>query len=238
MAIAGGRSVAARRARHRVAPLQGVQHGQAKLDDFQPLMAALADTFDKVAAGQSAFFSWQDLIAASSDVRRQTRRILIVQPVMDFSALQPGAGGEQRDPRDGPLARPRSDAHGVTHPADGAGAAGRRGVRVAGAGLAPGRRGDGDCAAGHPVVGRAFGPRGGGDPAGHLHGPDHDGRARAAGDRPLQPDLGRLHPAVRRARHRLQHPVQRAFPRRAASPSRRSATPWSPPAAASACRWR
>jgi len=69
--------------------LQGVQHGQAKLDEFQPLLAALADTFDKAAAGQPAFFSWQDLMG-SSDVRRQTRRILIVQPVMDFSALQPG----------------------------------------------------------------------------------------------------------------------------------------------------
>ena len=70
--------------------LQGVQHGQAKLDEFQPLLAALADTFDKAAAGQPAFFSWQKLMG-SSDVGRQTRRILVVQPVMDFSALQPGA---------------------------------------------------------------------------------------------------------------------------------------------------
>ena len=69
--------------------VQGAQHGQVKLDEFQPLLGSLADTFDKAAAGQPAFFSWQDLMA-TPDARRQTRRILIVQPVMDFSALQPG----------------------------------------------------------------------------------------------------------------------------------------------------
>jgi hopanoid biosynthesis associated RND transporter like protein HpnN len=78
--------------------LQGVQHGQAKLDDFQPLMTALADTFDKAAAGQPAWFSWQDLMGGPAGglpdggaARRQTRRVLIVQPVLDYSALQPGA---------------------------------------------------------------------------------------------------------------------------------------------------
>jgi hypothetical protein len=74
--------------------LQGVQHGQAKLGDFQPLMTALADTFDKAVAGQPASFSWQDLMATPSDGgagMRQTRRVLVVQPVLDYSALQPGA---------------------------------------------------------------------------------------------------------------------------------------------------
>jgi uncharacterized protein len=74
--------------------LQGVQHGQAKLDDFQPLMAALADTFDRATAGQPAYFSWQDLMGGLSDGgagKRQTRRVLVVQPVLDYSALQPGA---------------------------------------------------------------------------------------------------------------------------------------------------
>ena len=70
--------------------LQGVQHGQARLDDIQPLMTALADTFEKAAAGQAAYFSWQDLMAGAPGGKRQTRRILIVQPVMDYSALQPG----------------------------------------------------------------------------------------------------------------------------------------------------
>ena len=77
--------------------LQGVQHGQAKLDDFQPLMTALADTLDRAAAGQPAWFSWQDLMGAppgpadGGDGKRRTRRVLVVQPVLDYSALQPGA---------------------------------------------------------------------------------------------------------------------------------------------------
>ena len=91
--------------------LQGVQHGQAKLDEFQPLLTALADTFDKAAAGQPAFFSWQDLMG-SSDVRRQTRRILIVQPVMDFSALQPGEAASNAI-RAAARSLALDDAHGV-----------------------------------------------------------------------------------------------------------------------------
>ncbi|MFO1087375.1 MAG: MMPL family transporter [Reyranellaceae bacterium] len=74
--------------------LQGVQHGQARFGDFQPLMSALADTFDKAAAGQPAFFSWQNAMGGLGDGTsgggRQTRRVLLVQPVLDFTALQPG----------------------------------------------------------------------------------------------------------------------------------------------------
>jgi hopanoid biosynthesis associated RND transporter like protein HpnN len=78
--------------------LQGVQHGQAGLGDFQPLMTALADTFEKAVAGQPAFFSWQDAMGGFGDEtpggmpggRRQTRRVLLVQPALDYTALQPG----------------------------------------------------------------------------------------------------------------------------------------------------
>ncbi len=91
--------------------LQGVQHSQAKLDEFQPLLLALADTFDKAAAGQPAFFSWQDVMGAS-DVRRQTRRVLIVQPVMDFTALQPGEAASKAI-RAAARSLALDDAHGV-----------------------------------------------------------------------------------------------------------------------------
>ncbi len=70
--------------------LQGVQYGQAKLEDFQPLLEPLADALEKTAAGEPAWFSWQDAMAGSSGPERRTRRVLIVQPVMDYGALQPG----------------------------------------------------------------------------------------------------------------------------------------------------
>jgi hopanoid biosynthesis associated RND transporter like protein HpnN len=77
------------------ATLQGVAHGQARLGDIELLMSALAATFDKALAGEAAYFSWQTLTAAESVGepvgRLQTRRVLLVQPVMDYTQLQPGA---------------------------------------------------------------------------------------------------------------------------------------------------
>jgi hopanoid biosynthesis associated RND transporter like protein HpnN len=71
--------------------LQGVQSGQAKLDDIAPAMAAIAETAETALAGRPAFFSWRNLIAGATAGSRETRRILLVQPVMDYTALQPGA---------------------------------------------------------------------------------------------------------------------------------------------------
>ncbi|MFZ5779989.1 MAG: MMPL family transporter [Pseudomonadota bacterium] len=71
--------------------LQGVQHGQAKLEDLQPLMKALADTFEKALAGDPAYFSWQGLMPGPAAGAHATRRVIVVQPVMDYKALQPGA---------------------------------------------------------------------------------------------------------------------------------------------------
>ena len=77
------------------ATLQGVRYGQARLGDIEPLMSALAATFDKALAGEAAYFSWQHLDRGKSVGepvgRLQTRRVLLVQPVMDYTQLQPGA---------------------------------------------------------------------------------------------------------------------------------------------------
>ena len=57
-------------------------------------MTALADTFEKAVAGQPAFFSGQDAMGGLGDEtpggRRQTRRVLLVRPALDYTALQPG----------------------------------------------------------------------------------------------------------------------------------------------------
>lgn len=71
--------------------LQGVESGQAKLDDIAPAMAAIAGTAEAALAGRPVFFSWRNLISGSAAGSRETRRILLVQPVMDYAALQPGA---------------------------------------------------------------------------------------------------------------------------------------------------
>ena len=71
--------------------LEGVKHGQATLHDIEPSMTALAEAFEKAAAGQPAFFSWRALIAGTRAGPRETRHVVLVQPVMDYTALEPGA---------------------------------------------------------------------------------------------------------------------------------------------------
>jgi hopanoid biosynthesis associated RND transporter like protein HpnN len=70
--------------------LEGIKHGQATLHDIEPAATAIAETFEKAAAGQPAFFSWRTLVAGVPAGPRSTRHVVLVQPVMDYAALQPG----------------------------------------------------------------------------------------------------------------------------------------------------
>jgi hopanoid biosynthesis associated RND transporter like protein HpnN len=70
--------------------LEGVRRGQASLADLDPTMAAVTHTVDDALAGKPATFSFQSLIAGGSSTAQPTRRVIIVQPVMDYTALQPG----------------------------------------------------------------------------------------------------------------------------------------------------
>ena len=70
--------------------LQGIQNGDAKLKDIEPQLTALAGTFEKAVAEKPAFFSWRTLVTGDSPDLRDTRRVILVQPEMDFSQLQPG----------------------------------------------------------------------------------------------------------------------------------------------------
>jgi hopanoid biosynthesis associated RND transporter like protein HpnN len=71
--------------------LQGVQIGQAKLEDLDASLRALADALERLDQGKPAFFSWQALISNQSAGTRETRRLILVQPRLDYGALQPGA---------------------------------------------------------------------------------------------------------------------------------------------------
>jgi len=71
--------------------LEGVRHGQIKLDDLARPLAAFADAFGAVNAGQLPRFSWRTLIMGGTADPRELRRFVLVQPVLDFGALQPGA---------------------------------------------------------------------------------------------------------------------------------------------------
>ncbi|HTT38016.1 MAG TPA: MMPL family transporter [Burkholderiales bacterium] len=71
--------------------LEGVRRHEAKLDDLARPLAALAGTLERVIAGHPAPLSWRTLITGEAADRRELRRFILVQPVLDFSALQPGS---------------------------------------------------------------------------------------------------------------------------------------------------
>ena len=71
--------------------LEGVRRGQIKLDDLARPLAAFADALESINAGQVPRFSWRTLIMGRAPDPRELRRFILVQPVLDFGALEPGA---------------------------------------------------------------------------------------------------------------------------------------------------
>ncbi len=72
--------------------LQGLKQGDISLQDIEPTMTAFAKTFEDAAAGRPAFFSWRTFFTGGkSPDLREIRHVLLVQPVMNYAALQPGA---------------------------------------------------------------------------------------------------------------------------------------------------
>jgi hopanoid biosynthesis associated RND transporter like protein HpnN len=70
--------------------LMGVQSGQLKLDDMTRPMTMAADTASEALAGRPVSFSWQVLASGKPAKPQELRRFIEVEPVLDFSALEPG----------------------------------------------------------------------------------------------------------------------------------------------------
>ena len=93
-------------------PLSGVQSGAAKLSDIDKLMKALGGAMQTAADGAPAFFSWQTLLADGGDAA-STRQFVLIRPVLNFAALEPGlmaSDAIRQTARDAGL----DPAHGVT----------------------------------------------------------------------------------------------------------------------------
>jgi uncharacterized protein len=71
--------------------LKGVKNGEASLQDIEPALTSLSETFEDAAAGRPAFFSWRTFFIDRKTTSRETRHILLVQPVLNYAALEPGA---------------------------------------------------------------------------------------------------------------------------------------------------
>ena len=92
---------------------RGVKYGQMKLKELEPAATALAATFEQVAEGKPAFFSWRTLIAGAPAGSRELRHVILVQPVMNYSELEPGAAAGNAI-RSTAKALGLDPAHGVT----------------------------------------------------------------------------------------------------------------------------
>jgi uncharacterized protein len=70
--------------------MQGVQHGDTKLADVDRALRPLADSLQAALAGKFQPLSWQTLISGQPPSPRALRRFILVQPVLQFDALEPG----------------------------------------------------------------------------------------------------------------------------------------------------
>ncbi|MDR3506832.1 MAG: MMPL family transporter [Caulobacteraceae bacterium] len=91
--------------------LTGVQTGSAKLSDVDKPVKALGEALRNAADGKPAFFSWQALFSGADGA--PTRKFVIINPKLDYTALEPGAAASEavrQTAREAGL----DPAHGVT----------------------------------------------------------------------------------------------------------------------------
>jgi uncharacterized protein len=70
--------------------LEGVRLGRAKLEALKPAFDALANSLELLDEGKSPAFSWRKLIAGKEPKPSELRRFVNIEPVLDFTDLQPG----------------------------------------------------------------------------------------------------------------------------------------------------
>jgi hopanoid biosynthesis associated RND transporter like protein HpnN len=69
---------------------KGVKSGDAKLEDLEGPMKRIDETVETVLAGKPARMSWQLLLSGGKTETTELRKFIMIQPVLDYNALQPG----------------------------------------------------------------------------------------------------------------------------------------------------
>lgn len=70
--------------------LTGVERGDATLDTVSKPLGEIADSIASLGAGRGQSLSWQALLTGRKPTAYELRRFILVQPKLDFDALQPG----------------------------------------------------------------------------------------------------------------------------------------------------
>ncbi len=72
--------------------LMGVQYGQVQLDELARPMNMASQTVEEALSGRPASFSWRALASGKAAEPQELHRFIEVEPVLDYSALEPGRG--------------------------------------------------------------------------------------------------------------------------------------------------
>jgi uncharacterized protein len=71
--------------------VEGATRGDVGIDKLDPTLGKIADIVDGVAAGRPESLSWQQVLTGASPDLHDLRKFVLLQPVLDYSALEPGA---------------------------------------------------------------------------------------------------------------------------------------------------
>jgi uncharacterized protein len=71
--------------------LQGVTHGDIKLTELDAPLNEIGATVEAAVAGHPHHLSWSGLFTGRSPSTQELRRFVLVQPILDYQALEPGA---------------------------------------------------------------------------------------------------------------------------------------------------
>jgi uncharacterized protein len=71
--------------------LEGVKNGEITLEALAAPLTALADPIEAALAGRPHHLSWESLFTGRTPQPQEMRRFILVQPTLDYSALEPGA---------------------------------------------------------------------------------------------------------------------------------------------------
>ena len=69
---------------------RGVTEKETDFGALEPQIKAFADALDDVNAGKAKPFSWRELLTGAKPEPRDLRKIILIQPVLDYAALEPG----------------------------------------------------------------------------------------------------------------------------------------------------
>src|SRR5262249_32984907 len=70
--------------------VEGANRGDVGIGKLEPTLAKSADIVDAIAGGNPANLSWGEVLTGKSPDKHDLRKFVLAQPVLDYSALEPG----------------------------------------------------------------------------------------------------------------------------------------------------